>query len=95
MVYRFTEKSRQEVEAMLGLTLQETRFYREVKEESREEGARSLTLRLLTRRFGELPDSILETVNVLSREQLEAFTDALLDFTSLEEIEVWLSSQST
>jgi predicted transposase YdaD len=35
---------------MLGITLQETRFYREIREVE----ARSLVLRLLTRRVGEL-----------------------------------------
>lgn len=97
MVYRFTEKSRQEVEAMLGLTLQETRFYREVKEEGREEGIgigeRSLILRLLTRRFGELSESVVSQINSLSINQLEALTDALLDFAAIADVETWLSSQ--
>lgn len=38
VVYRFTEMSRQEVEAMLGLRLQDTRVYREAREEGRQEG---------------------------------------------------------
>jgi predicted transposase/invertase (TIGR01784 family) len=38
MVYKFTNLSRQEVDAMLGITLQETRVYREAKEEGKEEG---------------------------------------------------------
>jgi predicted transposase/invertase (TIGR01784 family) len=37
-VYKFSDLSREEVEAMLGVTLQETRIYREVKEEGRQEG---------------------------------------------------------
>jgi predicted transposase/invertase (TIGR01784 family) len=36
-VYKFAELSREEVEAMLGITLQETRIYRDAKEEGREE----------------------------------------------------------
>jgi predicted transposase/invertase (TIGR01784 family) len=36
-VYRFADLSREEVEAMLGVQLEETRIYREVKEEGREE----------------------------------------------------------
>jgi predicted transposase YdaD len=36
-VYRFAELSREEVEAMLGLRLQETRVYQEAKAEGREE----------------------------------------------------------
>jgi hypothetical protein len=34
MVYKFDNKSRMEVEEMLGITLQETRVYREIKEEA-------------------------------------------------------------
>jgi predicted transposase YdaD len=43
---------------MLGITLQQTRVYQEAKQEGREEGreseARSLIMRQLTRRLGEL-----------------------------------------
>ncbi len=41
VVYKFTTLSREEVEAMLGLTgttLEETRVYRDAKEEGRQEG---------------------------------------------------------
>lgn len=37
-VYKFSNISRAEVEAMLGLTIQETRVYQEAKEEGRQEG---------------------------------------------------------
>lgn len=46
MVYKFTTLSQTEIEAMLGLNLQETRVYQELKAE----GERSLILRQLTRR---------------------------------------------
>lgn len=36
-VYKLTDRSREEVEEMLGLKLEETRIYREVKEEGRHE----------------------------------------------------------
>ncbi|MBR8841095.1 MAG: DUF2887 domain-containing protein, partial [Stigonema ocellatum SAG 48.90 = DSM 106950] len=38
MVYKFEQLSRTEVESMLGITLKDTRVYREIKEEGREEG---------------------------------------------------------
>ena len=62
MVYKFEQLSQREVEQMLGITLKETRVYREIKEEGREEGERSLILRLLTRRVGELPQQVRESV---------------------------------
>jgi predicted transposase/invertase (TIGR01784 family) len=37
-VYKFSTLSREEVEAMLGLTLEQTRVYQEAKAEGREEG---------------------------------------------------------
>ena len=37
-VYKFSSFSREEVEAMLGITLEQTRFYRDAKEEGREQG---------------------------------------------------------
>jgi len=67
LVYKFTNLNRREAEAMLGITLEETRFYREAKEEGREQGieqgvvqgivqgreqeGRSLILRQLNRRL--------------------------------------------
>ena len=36
MVYKFEQLSRAEVEIMLGITLQQTRVYREIKEEGRQ-----------------------------------------------------------
>ncbi|MEB3230839.1 MAG: Rpn family recombination-promoting nuclease/putative transposase [Leptolyngbyaceae bacterium] len=98
MVYRFTNKSRQEVEAMLDLTLQETRFYRDVKEEGREEGReegmRSLILRQLNHRFGALPEVVVNGVNGLSLEALDTLAEALLDFDSIDEAVSWLSAQN-
>ncbi len=79
---------------MLGITLKETQVYREIKEEGREEGreeeARSLILRQLTRRLGELPQQVLDCIEILSLEQLEDLSEALLDFTSLVNLQAWL-----
>lgn len=56
MVYKFTALSREEIEAMLGLNLEESRVYQEAKAAGREEGLQagqsSLVLRLLTRQVG-------------------------------------------
>jgi predicted transposase YdaD len=47
LVYKFTNLTHREAEAMLGITVQETRFYRGVKAEEREEEGRLLVLRQL------------------------------------------------
>lgn len=82
---------------MLGITLKETRVYKEIKEEGREEGReegeRSLILRLLQRRVGELSKGGRERVETLSLEQLENLGEALLDFTSMADLQAWLEEQ--
>jgi predicted transposase YdaD len=50
------------------------------------EGDRSLILRQLTRRFGELPAELSTQVEALSLPQLEALADALLDFSELTDL---------
>ncbi|PAX54141.1 Rpn family recombination-promoting nuclease/putative transposase [Brunnivagina elsteri] len=86
IVYKFEDKSQREVEEMLGITLKETRVYREIKEE----GERSLILRQLTRRVGELPQEVRQQVESLGLEQLENLGEALLDFTSMDDLQTCL-----
>jgi predicted transposase/invertase (TIGR01784 family) len=110
MVYKFDNKSQQEVEEMLGITLKETRVYREIKEEGIKEGeqrgeqrgreqgreaeAFSLILRQLNRRVGELPQDVRQQVEALPLEQLENLGEALLDFTSLADLQAWLNREN-
>lgn len=88
MVYKFEQLTRTEVESMLGITLKETRVYREIKEEE----AKLLVLRLLTRRVGELSQELRDRIDSLSLEQLENLGEALLDFTSLSDLSSWLDA---
>lgn len=92
MVYKFEQLIQREVESMLGITLKETR-YREIKEEGRVEKERSLILRQLQRRFGELPQQVRESVQTLCLEQLENLGEALLDFTSVADLQAWLEAR--
>jgi Domain of unknown function (DUF4351) len=59
-----------------------------------QEGKRSLVLRQLTRRIGTLPDDLRSPIAALSPEQVESLGEALLDFTSLTDLETWLTAQS-
>ena len=68
------------------------------REEGREEERqvalqreRSLILRLLTKKLGELDESIRERVSALSSGQLELLGVALLDFTTVADLDAWLS----
>jgi predicted transposase/invertase (TIGR01784 family) len=96
MVHQFTNLSRQEVDVMLGIRLEETRVYQEAKEEGREEGRgegqKALLLRLLNRRMGKkLPKRLNTLVERLSSTQLERLGDALFDFESIADLESWLT----
>ncbi len=92
IMYKFEQLSRKEVEEMLGITLKETRVYREIKEEGREEGERTLIFRQLTRRVGELPLDVRDRIQTLNLEQLENLGEALLDFTSMADLQAWLEA---
>ncbi|MEH2177023.1 Rpn family recombination-promoting nuclease/putative transposase [Nostoc sp.] len=97
MVYRFEQLTQAEVESMLGITLKETQVYREIKEEGREEGREEATanliLRQLTKRFGELSEEIRSLISGLPLPVLEDLSEALLDFTSLADLQVWLEAR--
>ncbi|MBE8990274.1 Rpn family recombination-promoting nuclease/putative transposase [Nostoc sp. LEGE 12450] len=97
MVYRFEQLTQAEVESMLGITLKETRVYREIKEEGREEGREEATanliIRQLTKRFGELSEEIRSSISGLPLPVLEDLSEALLDFTSLANLQVWLEAR--
>ncbi|AFZ50644.1 DUF4351 domain-containing protein [Dactylococcopsis salina] len=62
---------------------------REGRQEGRQEEGRSLILRQLTRRVGELPQLWRDRVNSLSLEQLENLGEALLDFQGMGDLETW------
>ncbi|GAB1545051.1 DUF4351 domain-containing protein [Scytonema sp. NUACC21] len=57
-----------------------------------EQATRSLVLKQLNRQVGQLPETITEQVKTLSVPQLEALGEALLDFTSLADLETWLAT---
>ncbi len=55
------------------------------------EGEAGLIMRQLTRRLGSLPDGVLVRIQQLSISQLDELGEALLDFTSLTDLEAWLN----
>ncbi len=65
-------------------------------EQSIEQGLqreRSLILRLLTRKVGNVPDRLQSQIDQLPIAQLEALGEALLEFASLADLEAWLVVQ--
>jgi predicted transposase YdaD len=101
MVYKFEQLSQQEVEVILGITLKETRVYQEIKEEwlehgleqGREEEAINLVIRLLNKRFGVVSGDTLSSISGLTLSEVENLIEALLDFTSLTDLQTWLANR--
>lgn len=99
MMYKFATLSQLEVREMLGLNLsEEPRAIREAKEEGREEGreaeAIALVSRLLKRRLQQdLSDEMRGRLSALSLVELEDLSEALLDFTTLADLEGWLANR--
>ena len=101
MVYKFEDLSQKEVEIMLGITLQETRVYREIKaegiqqgrEQGREQEAVNLIVRQLTKRFGKDSGEIRSTISGLPLVVLEDLSEALLDFRNLADLQIWLAAR--
>lgn len=59
-------------------------------ERGTEQATRSLVLRQLTRKLGELPEDVRSQLNTLSVAQLELLAEALLEFNSLSDLTAWL-----
>jgi predicted transposase/invertase (TIGR01784 family) len=94
VVYKFSNLSRDEVDVMLGIDLEQTRVYREAKAEGEligEAREQALILRQLTRRVGKMSNQLQDRIKSLPLERLEALGEALLDFTSMVDLEAWLA----
>ena len=67
-------------------------LYQQDRELAKQEGEQRLIIRQLNRRIGEIESSLIQRVQTLSIEQLEELGEALLDFTSIGDLENWLQS---
>jgi predicted transposase YdaD len=72
---------------MLGIELQQTRVY----QDAQADGEQRLVLKLLTRKLGNINLEIQSRVNSLTIDRLESLGEDLLDFTSMADLEAWLS----
>jgi predicted transposase YdaD len=79
--------------------MKESVIYQEIFETGEQQGEqralqreKTLILRLIVRKVGELPQDIRSSVELLSIDRLEALGEALLDFTSLQDLRDWLGT---
>ena len=70
--------------------MRESTMYQSILREGRTAGEKALILKLLTRKLGTLSPEVTTKVSVLSLERLESLGEALLDFTSVADLESWL-----
>jgi predicted transposase YdaD len=102
LVSKFPQISPEEILKMLDLKtadITQTRFYRDVfqlgakegKAEGRQEGEAQLIIRLLKRRCGVLSPNQEAQIRSLDLNQLESLGEALLDFTTIADLEAWLN----
>jgi hypothetical protein len=63
---------------------------REAEARGVQQGRIETVLRLLTRRCGALDAALTEQVRHLPTPQLDALTEALLDFSSSDDLRTWL-----
>ena len=91
VVYKFPQKSREEIEAMFELSdLKQTKVYQEALAEGEARGEVKLAIRQLNRRFGDIPQNLTEKIRELPIEEIESLGEALLDFQSLSDLVSWL-----
>jgi predicted transposase/invertase (TIGR01784 family) len=98
VLYKFNTLSRDEVDLMLGIELQQTRVYQEAMaegevrglERGRTEGEQGLVLKQLIRKLGKIDPEVQARVNSLSIENVEFLGESLLDFTQMADLLSWL-----
>jgi predicted transposase/invertase (TIGR01784 family) len=104
MVYKFNNLTRDEVDTMLGIQLEQTRVYQDAKaegeiigevrglERGRSEGEQVLVLKQLTRKLGTINPEIKVRVNSLNIDRIESLGEDLLDFTQISDLVAWLDT---
>ena len=89
--------------------IKQTRVYQDARQEGRQEGiqegiqkgiqkgrqneAKTLLLRLLSKRFGQLTDRQTFLISSLDVEELEELGEVFLDFVSLVDLDNWLAEK--
>jgi predicted transposase/invertase (TIGR01784 family) len=91
LVYKFPKLGREEIQAMFTLDdLRQTRVYQEAQEEALQKAI----LRQLSRKLGQISLELKSKIEALATPQLENLTEALLDFTSVANLEDWLRDRA-
>jgi len=68
-------------------------FISPTEELAMERGEQQIIIRQLNRRIGEIQSSFIDTIRTLTIDQLELLGEALLDFSSVTDLEQWLQNK--
>lgn len=68
------------------IVMNATSLYEQIKEAGREEGRKALLLRMLGRRFGELPRAVVARVEAADSAQLDRWGERLVKATTLNDV---------
>ena len=97
LITRFRDKGIPEICTMGGITLEDlsqSRAYQEIFGLGEARDAAKVALRQLNRRCGPLSEATTARIQALPLEQLEALAEALLDFSSPEDLTTWLAANA-
>jgi len=75
--------------------MQESVIYQDILQKGEQKEALRFCMFLLDERFGEIDSSIINRVQVLKKEQLEALGRAILIISSLPDLVAWLDQHSS
>jgi predicted transposase/invertase (TIGR01784 family) len=93
IIYKFNSLSRDEVNAMLGYTIDELKQTR-VYQEAMLEEAYTLVLGQLADQVGVLPSALVSQIQALPLPQVQTLSRALLRFTQLSDLQQWLQQNA-
>jgi predicted transposase YdaD len=97
LFYKFKTLSRDEVNAMLGYTLdelKESRAYQEIYAEGREEAQVTFALMQLNTKLGQLSQQQQGKIQALTPDRVQALGLALLNFNTGDDLNHWLEIQA-
>ncbi len=63
------------------------------KQQGEQLEAQKIVKRLLNRRVGEIDSSLIQQIEALPIQELEDLTDALLDFSTVTDLQQWLQNR--
>ena len=72
--------------------MQESVIYQDILQKGQQRGEVALLLRMLTRKFGAIAPELQTKIQQLSIPQLEDLGEALLDFSSGNDLIAWLET---